>query len=452
MLFDFINLKSGSGAMYLRLYEQITAAVQSGAIKKGERLPSIREAAAQTGVSRTTVESAYIKLCIEGIAESSPQRGYFICGSAKPAQKPAEEKRREPPVLYDFSGRKIDSAAADISFWKKTVREVLRDTDELLSYGDPQGEYSLRTALAAYAYKARGVRTSPENIIIGAGMGPLLNILCGLIGKENAVVMENGGFEQARLIFSDYGIPAAAVESDRNGARTEALRKSGANILMLLPSALSKFSVTGLSARRGAFIKWVGEEEKRLIVEDDYNGELRYTARSVTAFQGKCPESTVYIGSFSKLLLPSVRIAYMVLPDRLAGEFSARRGVYNQTCGKTEQIALKNYIETGELEKHLRRLRKLYYAKSRYLCRAVKEILPFAEITLFESSITAELDFKSSAESAEICTAAARKGIKLLPAREKGRVRLCFAGISENDIPPALEELKRVLQGGIKNN
>ena len=87
MLFDFINLKSGSEAMYKRLYEQISAAVQSGAIKKGERLPSIREAAAQTGVSRTTVESAYIKLCIEGIAESSPQRGYFICGSAKPAQK-----------------------------------------------------------------------------------------------------------------------------------------------------------------------------------------------------------------------------------------------------------------------------------------------------------------------------------------------------------------------------
>lgn len=450
MLFDFINLKSGSGAMYLRLYEQITAAVERGAIKKGERLPSIREAAAQTGVSRTTVESAYIKLCIEGIAESSPQRGYFICGSAKPAQRKAEEKRCEPPFLYDFSGRKIDSAAADISFWKKTVREVLRDTDELLSYGDPQGEYGLRTALAAYAYKARGVRTSPENIVIGAGVGPLLNILCGLIGKENKAAVENGGFEQARLIFSDYGISAVTVESDKNGAKTDALRKSGANVLMLLPSALSRFSVTGLSARRGEFVKWVGEDENRLIIEDDYNGELRYTARSVTAFQGKCPESTIYIGSFSKLLLPSVRIAYMVLPDRLAGKFSVRRGVYNQTCGKTEQIALKNYIETGELEKHLRRLRKLYYAKSRYLCRAVEEIMPNTEITLFESPITAELDFNTETESNEICAAAAKNGIKLLPARERGRVRLCFAGISEKDIRPALKKLKTVVQSGTK--
>lgn len=444
MLLNFINLKSGSGAMYLRLYSQINAAVQNGSVKKGERLPSIREAAAQLGVSRTTVENAYIRLCIEGIAESSPQRGYFICGAARPAKKAAEPKESKPPILYDFSGRSIDSAAADISFWKKIVREVLRNTDELISYGDPQGEYGLRLALASYSYKARGVRTNPENIVIGAGIGPLLNILCGLIGRDNKVALENGGFEQARQIFSDYGINSITLQSDKNGAKIEALRKSGVNILMLLPSALSKISVTGLASRRSAFVKWAEEEKSRLIIEDDYNGELRYTARSVTAFQGKCPESTVYIGSFSKLLLPSVRIAYMVLPDRLAPYFSARRGVYNQTCGKTEQIALKSYIETGELEKHLRRLRKLYYAKSQYLCRAVKEIIPSAEIILYESSITAEVDMKISAESADICSAAESAGIKLLPAEKAGKVRLCFAGISDRDIIPALQRLKKV--------
>lgn len=444
MLLDFVNLKNGSGAMYLRLYSQINAAVQDGSVKKGERLPSIREAAAQLNISRTTVENAYIRLCIEGVAESSPQRGYFICGRAKQTKKSEEAPKSENKILYDFSGRSIDSAAADISFWKKTVREVLRNTDELISYGDPQGESGLRLALASYSYKARGVRTSPENIVIGAGIGPLLNILCGLIGTDNTVGLENGGFEQARLIFSDYGISSVTLQSDKNGAKTEALRKSGANILMLLPSALSKISVTGLAARRSSFVKWVEEEKSRLIIEDDYNGELRYTARSVTAFQGKCSDSTVYIGSFSKLLLPSVRIAYMVLPDRLVPEFYARKGVYNQTCGKTEQIALKNYIETGELEKHLRRLRKLYYAKSRYLCRAVEEIIPSAEITLYESSITAELDLKSDTESEDICAAAAKVGLKLLPAREKGCVRLCFAGIADSDMLPAVKLLKEI--------
>lgn len=264
MLLDFVNLKNGSGAMYLRLYSQINAAVMSGGVKKGERLPSIREAAAQLSISRTTVENAYIRLCIEGVAESSPQRGYFICGTARPENKAAQTQKKDNNILYDFSGRSIDSAAADISFWKKTVREVLRNTDELLSYGDPQGEVGLREALAAYSYKARGVRTNPDNIVIGAGIGPLLNILCGLIGRDNTVGLENGGFEQARLIFSDYGIDSVILESDKNGAKTEALRKSGVNILMLLPSALSKFSVTGLSARRSDLVKWVGEEKAAL--------------------------------------------------------------------------------------------------------------------------------------------------------------------------------------------
>ena len=134
----------------------------------------------------------------------------------------------------------------------------------------------------------------------------------------------------------------------------------------------------------------------------------------------------------------------MVLPDRLVPKFNERRGIYNQTCGKTEQIALKNYIETGELEKHLRRLRKLYYAKSQYLSRAVKEIIPSAEITLYESSITAELDLKIEAESADICTSAAKKGLRLLPARERGCVRLCFAGIAESDILPAVKLLHTI--------
>ena len=102
MLLDFINLKNGSGAMYYRLYSQINTAVENGRIKKGERLPSIREASAQLNISRTTVENAYIKLCIEGVAESYPQRGYFICGAAKKTKKTAEMPKSENNFLYDL--------------------------------------------------------------------------------------------------------------------------------------------------------------------------------------------------------------------------------------------------------------------------------------------------------------------------------------------------------------
>lgn len=445
MLLDFIRLEKNSDtAMYLQLYSEIKAAVAAGIIKKGERLPSIRETAAQLGVSRTTAESAYLRLCIEGIAESSPQRGYFVCSvppasalSLSPAAptSPAAKKK----ILYDFSARNIDTSAADIDLWKRIVREVLRDTEGLTSYGDPQGEKPLRQALASYSYKSRGVVCRPENIVIGAGVGPLLNILCGLIGRDMTVGFEFGGFPIAEQIFEDYGIRTLTLDCDKNGALPASLKKSGADILMLMPSALSRISITGLARRRSLFAEWT--KKNRLIIEDDYNGELRYTARSVPAFQGKCPDRTVYIGSFSKLLLPSVRIAYMVLPDSLIDRFAQKKNYYNQTCGKTEQSALRVYIENGALEKHLRKLRKLYYAKSQSFLKAAEEIFPEAEVTLYESSLIGGIrlpgkpDLKKAAEDC---------GIKPAGCSDN-ELRLSFAGIKEEAFLPALKALKNNL-------
>ena len=440
MLLDFVDLKNGEGAAYMRLYRQIITAVERGVVKYGEKLPSIREAAVLLNVSRTTVENAYLKLCVEGIAESLPQRGYFIRGIKRFSQAkvaPLPEKA----IKYDFSGRSIDVSAADTEVWKKTVREILRNTGELTSYGDPQGEKSLRQVLADYTYKARGVHAGAENIVIGAGIGPLLNILCGIMGRERTVAVENGEFEQAEHIFTDYGIKTVNVESDKNGAVTAKLEKSGADVLFLQPSALSKISITGLSARRNEFAVWAECENERLIIEDDYNGELRYTARTVSAFQAKYPPKTVYLGSFSKLLLPSVRIAYMVLPPFLYERFKKRSDVYNQTCGKVEQLALKQYIQTGALEKHLRKLRKLYNAKSRVCCRILSELLPDIRQTLYESSLTVVLKTNGKKTAEEIYKAAEKLGIALAKAGKSDEIRLCFAGIKEEDIYPAIKTL-----------
>ena len=444
MLLDFVRIEeSGNGAMYQALYRAIRDAAASGKIKPGERLPSLREASGQLGVSRTTVENAYLKLCLEGIAESAPQRGYTITAQAANSRPVMKTAPAEQAVRYDFSGRKITSRAADTDLWKKTVREVLRDTEELTSYGDPQGEARLRRALSAYTYKARGVQANPDNIVIGAGVGTLLNLLCGLTGREKTVGFENGGFSQAQRVFADYGIATAQIESDRSGARPDALQKSGADILFLLPSSLSRLRVTELAARRNRFAAWAAEKEGRWIIEDDYNGELRYTARSVPAFQPKMPDRTVYIGSFSKLLLPSVRIAYMVLPDPLVEAFRQRRALYNQTCGKVEQLALAAYIEAGSLERHLRRLRKLYAAKSRAFLGTLETVFPQQKVTLYESSVTAEIRLPEGVGSAAVCAAALKEGVRVLPGKREETVRLCFAGMGEESFLPALTILRQ---------
>lgn len=448
MLLDFINLnKKEEGSLYLQLYEAIRQAVINGTLKKGERLPSLRETASQLGVSRTTVETAYTRLCIEGIAESSPQRGYFISETFRAEAVPQRETPKTDNIIYDFSSRRIDTKYSDTELWKKLVRRVLQDSGELTTYGELQGEYVLRKALADYSYKSRGVRTCAENIVVGAGVGPLLNILCGVLGRDITVGIENGGFTTAESIFSDYGIRFTKLESDNSGAKPKAINESGIDTLFLLPSALSKISLSAVAARRKFFSEWVNLADDRIIIEDDYNGELRYTARSLSAFQGKEPEKCIYIGSFSKLLLPSVRIAYMVLPDNLAEKLRRRVGGYNQTCGKIEQLALCEYITSGGLEKHLKKLRRIYYNKSKLLLKEIYDnIKGLKSAELYESSLTVELRFKCGENGEEIAQKALKKGVRVMPCYGEKAIRLCFAGISEEDIPSAVRVLLEVLE------
>lgn len=448
MLLDFADFSlSNKGRLYHDLYNLIRTSIEAGKIKSGEKLPSIREAAAQLQLSRTTVENAYTKLCIEGFLESKPQKGYFVI--TPPTKAHAEQPSKPLPqrVDFDFSSRRIDERAADTDLWKKLVRSVLWDSGELISYGDPQGEQGLRESLAEYAYKARGVVATAHSIVIGAGIGPLLNILCGLLGREISVGFENDGFNEAKRIFSDYGINTHKLESDQEGAKLQVLEKSDTNLLFLMPSALSKISPTSLAARRNGYCSWVNKEGNRLIIEDDYNGELRYTARTVPAFQKYAPDKTVYIGSFSKLLLPSVRIAYMVLPPFLQERFQGLSHFYNQTCGKIEQLALEKYIVSGALEKHLRKLRRLYYSKSQILQRELENKLSCIKfVTLFESSLTMEVQTQLGFESRKLCELALENGVRLIESEKKGAFRLCFAGIPEETISPAVNKILEILK------
>ena len=444
MLLNFAHLDlNEKGMLYIKLYEEIKSAVSNGILKKGERLPSVREAATQLGVSRTTVENAYTKLCIEGIIESKPQKGYFVIGIPETSPKTTLAPTPKTVIAYDFSSRSVDSENSDTELWKKLVRSVLWDSGELNSYGDPQGELGLRKALSDYSYKARGVTTTAENIIVGAGVGPLLNILCGLLGRKIKVGFERD-FKEAQQIFDSYGIENFALDTDKNGVTEESLTKNQPDVLFLLPSSLSKISPTSISVRRNFIRDWAKKNDC-LIIEDDYNGELRYTARSVPAFQQKSPQNTIYIGSFSKLLLPSVRIAYMVLPDFLAKKLHNGSYIYNQTCGKIEQLALEKYIVTGALEKHLKRLRRVYYNKSQLLINELKRNFNnIKSISLFESSLTIEIEFLQDINE-DITKTLLENGVKIANIKNLNTISLCFSGIPLEKIPDGIKWLKKFL-------
>ena len=432
--------------LYQQLYQAIREAIESGALASGTRMPSIRRLPEELGVSRTTVEAAYQQLCVEGYLKSRPQRGYFVA-SARLQEKAGtgevtvrKQTPPAPPVRYDFGTDRIDAETADITIWKRHIRDVLNRPDSIVSYGDPQGEPALREALAAYAYRARGVKADPEQIVIGAGIQPLLTILCGLLPQKK-IAMDGVGFLQAERAFDDCGVETVRLPGDQEGLDLSALEKSGVKQVMVSPSAPTGQATAMPPSRRFALLQWAGEQDG-LILEDDYNGELRYTARPIPALQGSGRERVVYLGSFSKLLLPSVRISYMVLPPSLLTRYAPRARAYNQTSSKVEQLVLADYIREGQLERHLRRMRKLYLLKSRQLQESIrKELGKTVPMALLETALAVVIQVSGARDIAE---RAAQKGIRVFPVGED-LLRLGFAGIPLDRISRGMEELARVM-------
>lgn len=452
MTYDYLTLNPDSDIpLYQQLYLAIKSAIEAGHLAKGERLPSIRKLAEDLKLSCTTVEAAYQQLCVEGYLRSRPQRGYFVLAALRKEHGrqdalPVSTLPSEPHIFYNFGSDCVDSENIDIKIWRRHIRDVLNRQEVIASYGEHQGEQALREALSTYSYGVRGVLASPEQIVIGAGTQPLLSILCGLLnGHIGHVAMEQPGFLQAEQVFSDCGIEVLHLPADSDGICMDALKSSGAKLLFISPSNRVQTGASLPMSRRFELLNWA-KESGAIIIEDDYNGELRYRARPIPAMQGMdTSQSVVYIGSFSKLLLPSVRIGYMVLPATLLERYRTRANRYNQTASKIEQLALSSYVKSGQLERQLRRLRKLYAAKSAALIKALKNAFGSQiDIMLQETPLCLMLTVNTDKTSQELCELSAQNGVRTIPVEEDGKtkVMLGFAGIPLGDIDAAVDCLK----------
>ena len=442
MIYDFIEIEhSNSKAMYEQLYEQIRLGIDNKLIESGVRLPSIRNAAIELQVSRTTIENAYFRLCNEGYLENRPQRGFFV--KTPPQKNLQTEVKIEKTIsyLYDFSSTKIDVSVADIPIWKKYLRQVLNKEEEIVAYGEAQGEYCLRKAISNYSYSARAVISTADQIVIGAGIQALISIFC-CINEKTIVAFEYPGFKQAEQVFKDYGFKVVII-NDPNHPELK-LENSNADIYFHIASLKLKTSAANLHAERERIGKWLKLSDKHYLIEDDFNGELRFKTRLIPIMQTINPERVIYMGSFSKLLLPSVRIAYAVLHEKLLKRYLETANYYNQTASKIEQIALSEYINDGYLEKHLRRLKKLYLEKSEYLLRLINDNFENAEAKILESSLAIVFNPHLNLSDEEIETRCDKALIKV-DSINNGLLRLNFAGIKLEQMEDATLKLKEAL-------
>ncbi|MEG0797713.1 MAG: PLP-dependent aminotransferase family protein [Acidaminococcaceae bacterium] len=409
-------------------------------------LPSIRKLATTLEVSRTTVETAYAILLAEGYIISKPQRGYYAVdlSTSQPSATlaPAVAPQPEPTVRYNFANNYIDSRTFNTALWRRCLNNILKEPTVIASYGQAQGEQVLRTVLATYSYEARGVICTPEQIVIGAGIQSLLDVLIGILpATYHAVALEAPGFPQAERIFTDHHWQVSHFQTEKMTADLPPL-------LVVSPSNPYKGRALTAAERR-ALLTWT-QTTQGLILEDDYNGEFRYFSRPISALQGLAGgASVIYLGSFSRLLMPSLRISYMVLPPSLVPCYQQVAGLYNQTSSTIEQLALAAFISGGHLRRHVRHLRKLYAVKNELLRAALQNIFGSkALVRSYASGLHLRLAIVSPHTAEDLAAKALAVGVLILPVHATTNdvypeILLSFVGIAAEHIEPALALLKK---------
>lgn len=431
---------------YLNVYQTIVDDIENGFLKYNDKIPSIRKMAKQLDVSRTTVESAYLQLLVEGYIYAKEKVGYYVDVqyNNKDSDNKASKivaKLNDHTYRFDFSGRLVDAESFNLDTWKKYIKKALNQSDDLMSYGQPLGEEPLKLALQRYSHEYRGVRRQINNYIIGAGFQILLYHVCSLFGKDNQVGIEEGGFKQAEAVFHDCHMQVVKLPVDEHGITLEGLKQANLKLLYLNSSSGGYHGHPIKQQRRLEIIEYARANHV-FIIEDDHNGELKFNTKPIDAMAKLDDEWIIYIGSFSKLLLPSIRISYMALPNQLVQLFYEKSSGYHQTASKLEQLALAMYVEDGQLARHLRRLRKHYRNKSNHLLQRLIQAFPQYKFELYETAlkITMSLEPALIDQYIEI----AKQHDILVNKNSNNQITLSFSGILDSDIDEAVAKLKTI--------
>ena len=449
--------------LYIQLYKHFKGEIENSRLSEGEKLPSIRGLAKSLAVSKITVEKAYQQLMSEGYIENCDRSRYRVNnyeGIAFKAAWPADTQAaastveiEEGTVFYDFASGEMDIDGFNFSLWKRYVSKVFANKERLVGYGNIQGEEELRSEIAKYVHNSRGGKVSKEQIIIGPGVQSLLNTLCSILKADtSSIAFEEPGFKNGRHIFADHGFQIIPIKMKTDGIDMEELVASKTRLVYVSPSHQFPTGYIMPIGKRNRLLRWA-EEVEATIIEDDYDSEFRYFGRPIPALKGlDYGENVVYLGSFSKVMPPSMRISYMVLPDRLLPVYHKNSSLYNQAASTIEQLALAKFMGDGHLERQIRRLRKLYYEKSLLFFDALKRVFGrLVEVNETESGLHTLITVHSELTAQELVDRAMAKGCRVASVQDyywentpekQPRMILYFSKIPAGNMLQAVQLLK----------
>jgi GntR family transcriptional regulator/MocR family aminotransferase len=414
-----------------QLMHGLRQAITRGSLRPGTALPASRVLAAELGVARSVVVESYQQLALDGYVEARQGSGTRVraqrAGGSQGTDRTsatgspaAPESAPYWPVPVGPDGRSPGSGLPDPALfprtqWLRHYGEVLRELpgDSLL-YPPPRGTAELRAALAAYLGRVRGVRAAADQIVICGGFSQGLVLLCRALRERGVtrVAVEEPCFRFHRLLIEASGLEAVGVPVDGQGLRTSLLAGLDAGAVLLSP-AHSYPSGAVLSAnRRVELLEWA-RESGVLVIEDDYDAELRYDRTPVGALQGLDPERVVYGGTVSKVLSPALRLGWLVAPPELTREIILARFFQDYSAEALGQQALARFIDSGDLARHLRRVRPVYRARRDRLLAALAAHLPGVRPQGEAAGLHLLLRLPDQADPDVVVAAAAAHGLML---------------------------------------
>jgi GntR family transcriptional regulator/MocR family aminotransferase len=473
--------KKAPPALYSQVYDAYRKAIVDGSLRPGQRVPSTRVLASELGISRIPVLNAYAQLLAEGYFQSRVGAGTVVSKSL-PDQAPVLEPNRAPasnvnPRLRPVSRRgsswslsnlrvergygafnisQISFEHFPLSTWNSLVTRHCRMTSgRSLDYGDPMGLSDLREAVADYLRTARGVRCEAGQIIIVSGSQQGLEVAVRvLLNPGDRVWIEEPGYRFARSIFALQGCETVPVPVDYEGLNVKLgitlCRKARA--AFVTPSHQNPLGVTMSAGRRLQLLDWA-ESSGSWIIEDDYDSEYRYESMPIASLQGLDRNSrVVYIGTFSKVLFPALRLGYIVIPWDLVERSRSVRFAMDISPPTFFQAVLADFIREGHFARHIRRMRLVYAERRRVLIDNIREQLGFsADITGGQAGMHLTVTLKGIRDN-EIAQQALRENLWLAPLSafytakpvRQGFV-LGYGSTVPEKIPAAVKKLRNLL-------
>lgn len=372
---------------YLQIYEGFRDAILSGQLRAGQRLPSSRALAIELGVSRLPVVNAFDQLLHEGYVEGKIGSGTFVKDSipdelGRVRAKPVTREKTVTAPAWNFREGvgpfRVSQPALDAfpnRIWARLVaRHAKHFSVESMAYCDPVGNIDFREAIADYLRTARAVSCEAHRIIIVSGSQMALQVCArGLLSSTDVIAMEEPGYPGARDALLATGAKLAPIQLDEQGIDVAALHRAGAGVraVYVTPSHQYPLGMLMTASRRIQLLDWA-TRNKTWIIEDDYDSEYRYASRPLASLQGMDKASRViYIGTFSKVLFPSLRLGYIVVPEPLFQSFATIRETLDIFSPTLFQHVLKDFIREGHFARHLRKMRALYELRRDALLRSI---------------------------------------------------------------------------------